>query len=149
MKYVPVLVIVFILGVLTGYSLKELVVEEVGGSNLPPELENLVNRFKLVNGATGKVLIEYKVIGYVSGTYQIGGPIYETYILGFEDRPGGPKADQDFLDVILEVKREVGGDTAMVRIVQLGLDPVQVYLDGRFLGSIRPSIEIPVKLVNP
>ena len=53
-------------------------------------------------------------------------------------------ADLDFLDLIVEMKRVRASDTVTVRIAQLGLDTIDVYLDDRYLGSVRPAMEIQV-----
>ncbi|MEE9585683.1 MAG: hypothetical protein V3W09_02160, partial [Nitrososphaerales archaeon] len=58
---------------------------------------------------------------------------------------GGAEADNDFLDVMVEFKRVRGEGSVTVRMVQLGLDTIDVYLDGELIGSIRPGIEVQVK----
>ena len=47
-----------------------------------------------------------------------------------------------FLDVIVEIKRAVGDKRCVVRMAQIGLDTIDVYLDDKYLGSLRPLIEI-------
>jgi hypothetical protein len=112
---------------------------------LPKDLKEQLKRFKFVNKSMNLTLEEYKILGVTIGTYEIGGAEFETYVLGFEDRPGGASADQDYLDLIIEIKRSVGDRRFIVRVVQLGLDVIDVFLDDRFLGSVRPAMEIEVR----
>ncbi len=138
--------LVGLLGYLAGVVTSPLVREGFKPRGLPEDLKGLLGRFRFVNKATGQELRDYRVFGVVKGVYTPGGPVYETYVLGFEDRPGGAEADQDYLDLMVEIKRGAGGKVATVRIAQLGLDPVEVYLDGRLLGVVKPVIEVQVKL---
>ena len=134
-------------GYLVGYAANHLAVEEAihNGEPIPHDLKQQLDRFIFINSAANKTLKEFHVLGGVVGTYVEGGTGYETYVVGFEDRYQGPRADQDFLDLIVELKRARGGDVTTVRIVQLGLDTVEVYLDGNFLAGVRPAIEIQIK----
>ena len=111
---------------------------------LPKEFKQELDRFTFINTATGETLKEFMVLGAAVGTYVRKGAIYDTYVVSFEDRYGGADADSDFLDVIVEMKRARISDTTTVRIVQLGLDTIDVYVDGRFLDSIRPAIEVQI-----
>jgi hypothetical protein len=90
-------------------------------------------------------LEKFMMLGVVDGVYEKGGDVFETYVLSFEDRYEGAEADNDYLDVIIEFKRVRGDDSVTVRMVQLGLDSIDVYLDGELIGSIRPGIEVQVK----
>ena len=111
---------------------------------LPMEFKQELNRFSFINTATGVSLKEFRVLGGAEGSYVREGAIYDTYVVSFEDRYGGADADSDFLDVIVEMKRARMSDTMTVRIVQLGLDTIDVYVDGRFLDSVRPAIEVQI-----
>jgi len=111
---------------------------------LPSDLKQQLNRFTFINHATNETLREFRVLTKTAGTYVEGGVTYETYVVGFEDRYGGAQADRDFFDLIVELKRARGGDSLTVRIVQLGLDTIDVYLDEKFLGSVRPTIEVSI-----
>jgi len=122
---------------------EESVVTEIPDT-LPENFRRELARFSFINKATSQVLKEFKVLGGTIGTYVPGGPVCDTYVVGFEDRYSGAEADLEFLDVIVEMKQTKGSDTMTVRIVQLGLDTIDVYLDGTFLGSIRPAIEIQI-----
>jgi len=112
---------------------------------LPENFRQELDRFTFINRATSEALEEFKVLGGAVGTYVQGGTIFDTYVVGFEDRYGGAEADLDFLDVIVEMKQARASDTMTVRIVQLGLDTIDVYVDGRFLDSVRPAIEVHIK----
>ncbi|MCS7117140.1 MAG: hypothetical protein NZ896_06740, partial [Nitrososphaerales archaeon] len=109
---------------------------------LPDDLITQLGRFKFVNKSTNMTLKDPRVVGKVIGSYVEGGIVYETYVIGFEDRPGGAEADLDFLDLMVEFKRGRGDRYIMVRIAQLGHDSIDVFLDDKFIGSVRPSIEI-------
>ena len=109
---------------------------------IPEKLLSKLSRLRFVNRNTGEELREFKVLGSVKGRYEPGGELYETYVLGFEDRPGGAEADQDYLDLIVELKRAKGSEEVMVRLVQLGYDAIDVYLDGELLGRLRPAMEL-------
>ena len=111
---------------------------------LPKNFSQVLDRFTFINKATNEALKEFRILGGAVGTYVQGGNIFETYVVSFEDRYGGAEADLDFLDVIVEMKRARAGDTMTVRIVQLGLDTIDVYVDGRFLDSIKPAIEVQI-----
>jgi len=111
---------------------------------LPKEFRQELDRFTFINTATGETLKEFRVLGGAAGTYVREGAIYDTYVVSFEDRYGGADADLDFIDVIVEMKRARESDTTTVRIVQLGLDTIDVYMDGRFLDSVRPAIEVQI-----
>lgn len=63
----------------------------------------------------------------------------------YEDRPGGVSADLDYFDLLVELKRGVDDRKFIVRIVQLGLDTIDVFLDDNYVGSVRPAIELEVK----
>ena len=112
---------------------------------LPDDLVVVLDRFTLVNKATNQNLEKFMMLGVVDGVYEKGGDVFETYVLSFEDRYEGAEADNDYLDVIIEFKRVRGDDSVTVRMVQLGLDSIDVYLDGELIGSIRPGIEVQVK----
>lgn len=112
---------------------------------LPENFKQELDRFTFINKATSQALTEFKLLGGAMGTYVPGGPLFDTYVVGFEDRFGGAEADLDFLDVIVEMKQARGSDTITVRIVQLGLDTIDVYVDGTFLGSVRPALEVQIK----
>lgn len=112
---------------------------------LPEKFRQELDRFTFINRATSETLKEFRVLGGAVGTYVQGGTIFDTYVVGFEDRYGGAEADLDFLDVIVEMKQARASDTMTVRIVQLGLDTIDVYVDGKFLDSVRPAIEVQIK----
>lgn len=124
------------LGLVPCYLIHEEMVE------VPEDVLTELERLKFINRDSGQVLTDFKVLGGVVGKYDVEGPLYETYILGFEDRPNGAEADQDYLDLIVELKRVKGGGKIVVRLVQLGHDTIDVYLDGEFLGSLRPAMEL-------
>ena len=140
--------VAFVLGLLIGpVVFNRAEIKGKYGLTVPSEIEELLTgRFKFINEATGDVLREYKLIGGVIGSYVEGGEIYETYVFGFEDRPRGAKADRDYLDLMVEVKRVRGNDLVVVRIAQLGLDEIEIYLDNELIGIARSSIEMQVKL---
>ncbi len=115
------------------------------GPTLPADLMVVRDRFTLVNRATNQTLEKFMMLGGAEGVYEEGGDVFETYVLSFEDRYGGAEADNDFLDVMVEFKRVRGEGSVTVRMVQLGLDTIDVYLDGELIGSIRPGIEVQVK----
>jgi len=141
------LMVIFALGLVSGLILGCLVLCEVGlgfDQGIPEDLSIILKRLRFVNAFTGEEVTEFKVLGKVIGSYEAGGEVYETYVLGFEDRPGGAAADQDYLDVIVEFKRIRGSSQVTVRIVQLGYDKIDVYLDGVYVGSIRPALEFTV-----
>ena len=112
---------------------------------MPEDLLVVLDRFILVNRATNQTLEKYMMLGGAQGVYEENGDTFETFVLSFEDRYGGAEADNDFLDVIIEFKRVMGESSVTVRMAQLGLDNIEVYLDDELIGSIRPSIEILVK----
>lgn len=112
---------------------------------LPENFRRELDRFTFINRATSEALKEFRILGGAVGTYVQGGTIFDTYVVGFEDRYGGAEADLDFLDVIVEMKQARASDTMTVRIVQLGLDTIDVYVDGSFLDSVRPAIEVQIK----
>jgi hypothetical protein len=113
--------------------------------DLPDDLIAILDRFTLVNKATNQTLLKFIVLGGVEGTYEEGGEVFETYVLSFEDRFEGAEADNDFLDVIIEFKRVKEENSVTVRMVQLGLDTIDVFLDGGLIDSIRPGIEVQVR----
>ncbi len=115
-------------------------------SALPVDIRRVLDRFVLTNSATGQNLERFIMLGGAEGVYREGEDVFETYVLSFEDRYGGAEADNDFLDVVIEFKRVKGEGTVTVRMVQLGLDTIDVYLDGKLIGSLRPSIEVQVKM---
>jgi len=112
--------------------------------SLPYDLQRQLLRFRFINQSTNETLFSYKVIGVQRGTYQTE-KVFETYVIGYEDRYGGASADLDYLDLIIEIKRCVGEERFTIRIVQLGLDAIEVYLDGRYVGIVRPSLEFEVR----
>ena len=112
---------------------------------LPEDFRRELDRFTFINRATNEALKEFRVVGGAVGTYVEGGTIFDTYVVSFEDRYGGAEADLDFLDVMVEMKRARGSDTITVRVVQLGLDTIDVYVDGTFIDSVRPAIEVQIK----
>ncbi len=132
-----IIVIFFILGFLIGLYVKIRIVQE-----LPEEISLQLKRFKFMNRSTGIEVSDYKIIGVTKGTYNYSGIVFETFVIGFEDRPLGASADQDFLDLIIEIKRVAGERRCTFRMAQIGLDTIDVYLDGKYLGSLRPLIEI-------
>lgn len=142
-------------GVVLGYFLVPNIYESISeyeevarlgeGSALPADLMVVLDRFTLVNRATDQTLEKFMMLGGAEGVYEEGGDVFETYVLSFEDRYGGAEADNDFLDVMVEFKRVRGESSVTVRMVQLGLDTIDVYLDGELIGSIRPGIEVQVK----
>jgi len=99
----------------------------------------------LVNKATGQTLEKFMMLGGAEGVYEMGGDVFETYVLSFEDRYEGAEADNDFLDIMVEFKLVRGEGSVTVRMVQLGLDTIDVYLDSELIGSMRPGIEVQVK----
>ena len=117
----------------------------VESPTLPADLVVVLDRFTLVNRATSQNLEKFMMLGGVEGVYEEGGDVFETYVLSFEDRYEGAEADNDFLDVVVEFKRIRGEGSVTVRMVQLGLDSIDVYLDSELIGSIRPGIEVQVK----
>lgn len=137
----------FSLGLVIGLRVAEQSLFKEAELSVPADIAWLLSeRFKFVNEATGRVLRDHKLIGGVVGRYVEGGELYETYVLGFEDRPGGASADQDYLDLMVEVKRVKGSNLITVRMVQLGLDRILVYLDDELIGVVKPSIEVQVRL---
>ena len=131
-----VMIVFFILGFAAGTYM-----DNRENMRLPHEIVSQLKRFSFINRSTGLELFDYKVISVTRGTYG-NGDIFETFVIGFEDRPLGAGADQDFLDVIVEIKRAVGDKRCVVRMAQIGLDTIDVYLDDKYLGSLRPLIEI-------
>ncbi|MEM0052948.1 MAG: hypothetical protein QXL89_02035 [Nitrososphaeria archaeon] len=97
-----------------------------------------------MNRNTGLEISDYRVIDITKGTYDLSGTIFETFVIGFEDRPLGASADQDYLDLIIEIKRVRGERKCVFRMAQIGLDTIDVYLDNKYIGSLRPLIEIEV-----
>lgn len=132
-----IIVIFFILGFLIGLYIKNRIVQE-----LPEEISLQLKRFKFMNRNTGIEVSDYKIIGVIKGTYSSSGIVFETFVIGFEDRPSGASADQDYLDLIIEIKRVAGERRCTFRMAQIGLDTIDVYLDGKYLGSLRPLIEV-------
>ena len=112
---------------------------------LPADLVVVLDRFTLVNKATGQTLEKFMMLGGAEGVYEMGGDVFETYVLSFEDRYEGAEADNDFLDIMVEFKLVRGEGSVTVRMVQLGLDTIDVYLDSELIGSMRPGIEVQVK----
>ena len=148
-------VVVFMAGLMAGLALGYLLLEfcEVGEMReashiLPEDLAMVLRRIRFVNAFTGENLSEFRIIEGVVGGYEAGGELYETWVLGFEDRPGGASADQDYLDVLVELKRVRGSSNVTVRIVQLGYDRIDVYVDDVYLGSIRPALEFQIDLAS-
>lgn len=139
LQYVLVIIIFFILGFVTGTY-----INGMENMRLPDEIVSQLKRFKFINKGTGLELFEYKIISVTRGTYDGSGAVFETFVIGFEDRPSGAEADQDFLDVIIEIKRAAGEKRCVVRMAQIGLDTIDVYLDDKYLGTLRPLIEIEV-----
>ena len=130
----------FLAGFLLAFIIFE-VLDEVKALTLPEDLRRQVSRLRIVNRSMGVVLSDFKLISYSSGTYGGFGEVYETYIIAFEDRPGRASADQDYFDVILELKRVKGSEQVTVRAVQLGRDEIAIYLDDVLIGVIKPGIE--------
>ena len=129
---------------LAGFLLASIIFEilnEGRASTLPEDLRRQISRLKIVNRSIGIVLSDFKLISYSSGTYGGFRETYETYIIAFEDRPGGASADQDYFDVILELKRVKGSEHVTVRAVQLGRDEIAIYLDDVLIGVIKPGLE--------
>ena len=151
-KMAPWLVVALIAGGIAGYYLSPTTVDSLSRqfasarssseNGLPADLLRVLNRFTMVNRATNQVVEEFTLIGTAEGVYEKGGEIFETYVVGFEDRYGGAEADNDFLDILVEFKRARGSGHVTVRVVQLGFDTIDVYLDGEILGSVRPTIEV-------
>ncbi len=133
------ILISFTLGFFIGVYLKNTSMKE-----LPEEINSQLKRFKFINRNTGLEISDYKVIGSTRGTYDLSGAIFETFVIGFEDRPSGASADQDYLDLIIEIKRVLGERKCVFRMAQIGLDTIDVYLDDKYIGSLRPLIEIEV-----
>ena len=137
------LILVFVLGLTLGFTAYRFWPEEE--KKLPMDLERQLMRLKFVNRGSNVTLKDYRILGATFGTYEAGGTMFETYVLGFEDRPGGASADVDYQDLIVKTKRSVGNTKFVIRIAQLGLDMIDVYLDDKYIGSARPSIELEVK----
>jgi hypothetical protein len=114
-------------------------------STLPSNFRQELDRFTFINTSTGETLKEFRLLGGTSGTYEEGGTVFDTYVVCFEDRRSGAEADQDFLDIIVEMKQARDSDSMTFRIVQLGLDTIEVYLDGKLLDSIRPALEVKIE----
>jgi hypothetical protein len=114
-------------------------------STLPSNFRQELDRFTFINTSTGETLKDFRILGGTSGTYEEGRVIFDTYTVSFEDRYAGKEADQDFLDVIVEMKQERDSGSMTVRVVQLGLDTIEVYLDGKLLDSIRPALEVQIE----
>jgi len=150
-----IVVATFGIGLSIGYLFTSIFDEEILKServekeddigDLPDDLIVVLDRFTLINKVTNQRLLKFIVLGGVEGTYEEGGEIFETYVLSFEDRFEGAEADNDFLDVIIEFKRVKEENSVTIRMVQLGLDTIDVFLDGDFIDSIRPGIEVQVK----
>ena len=62
---------------------------------LPDEIVSQLKRLSFINRSAGLELFDYKVISVTRGTYG-NGVVFETFVIGFEDRPLGAGADQDF-----------------------------------------------------
>ncbi len=137
------IIIIFVLGMAMGFSVKELWREEE--KKLPKDLNEQMKRLRLINRSVNVTLKDYKIVGAIAGTYEASGPVFETFTLAFEDRPGGASADLDYFDLLIEIKRNVNESKFVIRAVQLGLDTIDIYLDDNYIGSLRPSIEIEVK----
>jgi hypothetical protein len=112
---------------------------------LPPGILEALGRFTFRNLETGRVLEEYRYLGHAARSLEEGGVI-ESFVVGFEDRAGLPEADYDYLDLLVELKWIRGSGRVTVRVVQLGLDRIEVLLDGERLGIVRPTIEIQVRV---
>lgn len=132
------------LGCISDTDTKEAVLSEVPDT-LPEHFQKSLSRFEFINRDTGKIVEQYRILGWASGTYVEGGPVFDTYIVGFEDRYEGAGADLDFIDVLVEMKQAQGTTAMTVRIVQLGLDTIDVYMDGELVDSVRPAIEIQIE----
>jgi len=141
------LIVIFILGLSLGLLIKEFQFEEE--KKLPRDLEEQFKRFRFLNKNMNLTLKDYRILGVTVGTYESGGTKFETYILAYEDRPGGASADLDYFDVLVEIKRIMDDKKFTIRIVQLGLDTIDLFLDGNYVGSVRPAIELEVKFLNP
>jgi len=139
--------VVFILGLLLGLLVRGFQFQEE--NRLPQDLEEQFKRFRFLNKSMNLTLKDYRILDVTVGTYESGGARFETYVLAFEDRPGGAGADLDFFDLLIEIKRSIDSGKFIVRIVQLGLDTVDVFLDDSFVGSVRPAIELEVPFLNP
>jgi uncharacterized protein YneF (UPF0154 family) len=135
--FVSIIVISFILGLFMGLYAKNKIMQE-----LPEEISSQLKRFKFINRNTGLEISDYKIISVTKGTYDFSGTVFETFVIGFEDRPSGVSADQDYLDLIIEIKRVAGERRCTFRMAQIGLDTIDVYLDDKYLGSLRPLIEV-------
>lgn len=145
-KIAVLFVAVLAAGMVFGFMLGSMLQPEMNGAEaLPDDFKSQLDRLSLINTATNETLKEFKVLGGALGTYIEGGAIFETYVVGFEDRYGGAEADLDFLDVMVELKRARGSGYMTVRVVQLGLDVIDVYLDGEFLGSVKPAVEVQIE----
>ncbi|MGQ9782319.1 MAG: hypothetical protein ACUVQ8_08840 [Nitrososphaeria archaeon] len=134
---------VFLLGLLFGLMIEGHWFKEE--KTLPEDLKEQLKRFTFVNRNMNLTLIQYRVLGVTIGTYEVGGTKFETFVIGFEDRPGGASADLDYLDLIIEIKRRVDDRQFVIRIVQLGLDTIDVFLDNNFMGSVKPAMEFEVR----
>ena len=141
------LTVVFVLGLLLGLLIKGAWFEEE--KKLPRDLESQFTRFRFLNKNMNLTLKDYRILDVTVGTYGSGGTKFETYILAYEDRQGGASADLDYFDLLVELKRGVEDRKFTIRIVQLGLDTIDVFLDGNYVGSVRPAIELEVKFLNP
>ncbi|MFQ5711389.1 MAG: hypothetical protein ACE5GD_06375 [Candidatus Geothermarchaeales archaeon] len=126
-----------IVGGVIGYSLG------TAPMNLPQDFSEQLGRFSFVDTSTNQTLGTHKVLGRTEVKGE--GGVLESYIVGFEDRYGLPDADNDFLDLMVEMKRVRGGGLLTVRVVQLGRDAIDVYLDDEFLGRARASIEVQIE----
>ncbi len=114
-------------------------------TELSDDFKQTLNRFSFINHNTGKELKDHRIMGRASGSYEQGGTIFDTCIIAFEDRPGGAEADLDFMDLLVEMKCARGAGSVTVRIVQLGLDTIDVHMDGELIDSVRPALEIQVQ----
>jgi hypothetical protein len=139
--------VVFVLGLLSGLLIRGFQFKEE--NRLPRDLEEQFKRFRFTNKNMNLTLKDYRILDVTVGTYESGGTRFETYILAYEDRPGGASADLDYFDLLVEIKRGVDSGKFVVRVVQLGLDTVDVFLDDSFVASVRPSMELEVPFLNP
>jgi uncharacterized membrane protein YciS (DUF1049 family) len=138
--------VVFILGLLLGLLIRGFLFQEE--KRLPRDLEEQFKRFRFINKSMNLTLKDYRIMDVTVGTYESGGTRFETYILAYEDRPGGASADLDYFDLLVEIKRSVDDGKFTIRMVQLGLDTIDVFLDNNFVGSLRPAIELEVPFLN-
>jgi len=127
-------------GGIIGYSLSSIPLD------LPKDFAAALDRFTFMNESSNQTLRVFRVLGKTE--VRVNSEVLESYVVGFEDRYGEAHSDNDFLDVMVELKRVRGSSRITVRIVQLGLDTIGVYLNGTLLGKAEPSVVSMIEMAD-